>query len=59
MGPLKGNLAAKGVQRDAKRRSREAKRRPGSLPWRLLGASLAKEDFESKMTKLAKAFDEN
>ena len=37
----------------------EAKRRPGSLPWRLLEASLAKEDFEGKMSKLAEAVDEN
>ena len=49
----------KGRQAEAKGGQREAKRRPGSLPWRLLGASLAKEDFESKMSKLAEAFHEN
>ena len=29
------------------------------LPWRLLGASVARQDFESKTSKLAEAFDEN
>ena len=49
----------KGRQAETKGAPEEAKRRPGRLPWRLLGASLAKEDFEGKMSKLAQAFNEN
>ena len=36
---------------------REAKKQPGNLRWRLLGAILAKDDFEGKTNKLAQAFD--
>ena len=36
----------------------EAKRTLGRLPGEHLGASLVKEDFEGKTSKLAEAFDE-
>ena len=58
-----GQIEANRVQKDAKGRPREAKGRPKESsagrfgdPW---GASLAKEDFGSKTSKLAEAFDEN
>ena len=54
---------AQGIQKDAKGMPREAKGSPKESsagrfgdPWEV---SLAKEDFGSKTSKLAEAFDEN
>ena len=46
--PREAQGKPKGGQGEAKGGEREAKRTPGSLPWRLLGASLAKEDLKAK-----------
>ena len=56
---IRGQTETQGIQKDAKGRPREAKRELGWPFWGPWGASLAKDDFGSKTSKLAEAFDEN
>ena len=56
--PREAQGRPKGCQGEAKGGQGEAKRTLGRLPWEHLGASLVKEDFEGKTSKLAQAFDE-